>query len=198
MHLPRLRALRELRGLSQLDLAQRSGVNRRTIINVEQDKPARPSTARRLAEALDVEITDLVGEAALPKGAAASISSSERLARRNEARRRATELAYTALEALRDMLRAYAAGTEPNWPVEALEAVRTETQGLALNLGALLIEAGREDLSVDVISAAHAVDQLLARRAEVLREEGDPYAGEEEAVADAHRARAALQELAAA
>ena len=52
---PRLRELRERAALSQEDLAKRSGVSRATIADLEADKrPARPSTRRKLAKALEV------------------------------------------------------------------------------------------------------------------------------------------------
>jgi len=51
----RLRELRDRAALSQADLAQRSRVSRGTIADLEAGKrPARPSTRRRLAEALGV------------------------------------------------------------------------------------------------------------------------------------------------
>jgi transcriptional regulator with XRE-family HTH domain len=53
---PRLRELRERAALSQEDLAKKAGVARATIADLEANKrPARPSTRRKLAEALGVE-----------------------------------------------------------------------------------------------------------------------------------------------
>ena len=58
---PRLRELRERAALSQEDLAKKSGVSRATIADLEADKrPARPSTRRKLAEALGVEPAELM------------------------------------------------------------------------------------------------------------------------------------------
>jgi transcriptional regulator with XRE-family HTH domain len=58
---PRLRELRERAALSQEDLAKRSGVSRATIADLEADKrPARPSTRRKLAEALGVTPVELM------------------------------------------------------------------------------------------------------------------------------------------
>jgi transcriptional regulator with XRE-family HTH domain len=58
---PRLRELRERAALSQEDLARKSGVSRATIADLEADKrPARPSTRRKLAEALGVEPAELM------------------------------------------------------------------------------------------------------------------------------------------
>jgi transcriptional regulator with XRE-family HTH domain len=51
----RLKELRDKAALSQEDLAKRSGVARATVADLESGKrPARPSTRRKLAEALGV------------------------------------------------------------------------------------------------------------------------------------------------
>jgi transcriptional regulator with XRE-family HTH domain len=58
---PRLRELREHAALSQEDLAKKAGVARATIADLEAIKrPARPSTRRKLAEALGVEPAELM------------------------------------------------------------------------------------------------------------------------------------------
>jgi transcriptional regulator with XRE-family HTH domain len=58
---PRLRELRERVALSQEGLAKKSGVSRATIADLEAGKrPARPSTRRKLAEALGVEPAELM------------------------------------------------------------------------------------------------------------------------------------------
>jgi len=61
----RLRELREAKGLSQDDLARLSGVARATIQSAElgRRKP-RPSTRRRLAQALGVRPEDILFEQA--------------------------------------------------------------------------------------------------------------------------------------
>ncbi len=57
---PRLRELRERAALSQEDLAKQSGVSRATIADLEGEKrPARPSTRRKLAEALGIRPDEL-------------------------------------------------------------------------------------------------------------------------------------------
>ena len=61
MKLPELRHVRELRGLTQPELAAASGVSMRTIVNEEHGGEARPSTARKLAVALEVSLTVLAG-----------------------------------------------------------------------------------------------------------------------------------------
>ena len=69
----RLREERQLRGWSQRDLARETGVNPDTIsgIETEQHEP-RPSTLRKLAEGLGLEVRDFFAEPALPKGEAPS------------------------------------------------------------------------------------------------------------------------------
>lgn len=60
MKLPRLRQIRESRGLSQSKLAREARVSRDSISNYETgQREAWPATAKRLADALGVEITDL-------------------------------------------------------------------------------------------------------------------------------------------
>ncbi len=60
-----LRSLRLRRGLSQADLSTKSGVSEFTISEIEAGKRpnARPSTARKLAAGLGVNVADLYGEA---------------------------------------------------------------------------------------------------------------------------------------
>jgi transcriptional regulator with XRE-family HTH domain len=70
-----LRELREIRlrrGLSQADLSTMTGVAEFTISEIEAGKRAnpRPSTLRKLARALEVEVTDLYGGPAHPKAQA--------------------------------------------------------------------------------------------------------------------------------
>jgi transcriptional regulator with XRE-family HTH domain len=60
VQIPRLREWRELQGWTQKDLAQESGVSARSIAGYEAGASARPGTARKLAEALNIEVADLV------------------------------------------------------------------------------------------------------------------------------------------
>jgi transcriptional regulator with XRE-family HTH domain len=60
LRLPRLKEVRELHGWSQKKLAEESGVSRDSISNYEtSQREAWPATARKLADALGVEIADL-------------------------------------------------------------------------------------------------------------------------------------------
>src|SRR5829696_4128580 len=65
---PLLRSLRERAALTQEDLAKLSGVARATIADLETGKrPARPSTLRKVARGLDVEVTDLYEGPEVPR-----------------------------------------------------------------------------------------------------------------------------------
>jgi transcriptional regulator with XRE-family HTH domain len=60
LKLPRLKEVRELHGWSQAKLAEESDVSRDSISNYETgQREAWPATAKRLADALHVEIADL-------------------------------------------------------------------------------------------------------------------------------------------
>jgi transcriptional regulator with XRE-family HTH domain len=63
-----LKDLRRRRGWSQKDLAEESGVGQDTISGIESGRhEPRPSTLRKLADALGVEVADFFREPALPK-----------------------------------------------------------------------------------------------------------------------------------
>jgi transcriptional regulator with XRE-family HTH domain len=64
----RLKEERLLRGWSQRDLAREAGTTAETVSSIEtnQHQP-RPSTLRKLAKALNLEVRDLLQEPALPK-----------------------------------------------------------------------------------------------------------------------------------
>lgn len=59
VQLPRLREQRIRRAFSQQELADRSGLSRTTILKLEAGRDAWPQTARKLAKALHVKVTDL-------------------------------------------------------------------------------------------------------------------------------------------
>jgi transcriptional regulator with XRE-family HTH domain len=67
VQIPRLREWRERRALTQVELAEKAGVSERSVAGYEAGHGARPPTVRRLAEALGIEVTDLMGDAAHPK-----------------------------------------------------------------------------------------------------------------------------------
>jgi transcriptional regulator with XRE-family HTH domain len=66
-----LRELRRRKGLSQKDLAKKSGIGQDSISGIESGRhQARPSTLRKLADALGVEVEDLFREPETPKALA--------------------------------------------------------------------------------------------------------------------------------
>jgi len=63
----RLKQIRELRGLSQGALAEKTGHNKQTIYRLERGgRPTRPGTLARLSHALDVEADVLTGKKPMP------------------------------------------------------------------------------------------------------------------------------------
>ncbi len=61
VNVERLKALRQLRALSQQELSERSGVGRATISRIERGETgAHGRTLRRLASALGVGVEELV------------------------------------------------------------------------------------------------------------------------------------------
>lgn len=70
MQIPNLKQWRELRGLTQKELADRAGLHVRGIAGYEAGAGARPNTVRKLAETLGVDVMDLAGVEAIPKGSA--------------------------------------------------------------------------------------------------------------------------------
>jgi transcriptional regulator with XRE-family HTH domain len=84
LQLPRLKEVRELHGWSQARLAEESAVSRDSISNYETgQREAWPATAKKLADALDVEIADLIeparelavsGKAEAPRGAGRTLA----------------------------------------------------------------------------------------------------------------------------
>lgn len=68
MKTPRLKEWREARGETQVTLAERSGVAEHTISRIEHGAFLRPSTARKLADALNVSVADLMEKPSVPLG----------------------------------------------------------------------------------------------------------------------------------
>ena len=56
----KLRAWRQMRGMTQEDLARRAGMTHSGISRIEAGGGCTPTTARKLSYALDLEIADLV------------------------------------------------------------------------------------------------------------------------------------------
>lgn len=69
----KLKAWRQYFGLTQAELAAKSGVGHSTIMRLERDENpdhARPATRRKLAEALGISPIDLIGLPPIVEGQA--------------------------------------------------------------------------------------------------------------------------------
>ena len=70
-YLEALKDIRRRHGLSQVDLSRRSGVAQNTISDIETGRrEPRPSTLRKLAKSLGVEVADFYPETSHPKASA--------------------------------------------------------------------------------------------------------------------------------
>ena len=70
MKTPLLREWREAKGETQSSLSALSGITVATISRIEHDAPLRPSTAKKLADALGVTVVDLMNSPPVPAGKA--------------------------------------------------------------------------------------------------------------------------------
>ena len=74
MKLLRLKEWRESRGLMQKEVAKEAGVSEYTVLRAEGGISIRPNTARKIAEALNVTVADLLEEPPVPLGQAPQTS----------------------------------------------------------------------------------------------------------------------------
>ncbi len=77
MKLERLREWRQARGLEQRDVAAEAQISRRTVMRAEQGYSVEVGTARKVAEALGVEVADLLESPPVPLGQAPRPSGQE-------------------------------------------------------------------------------------------------------------------------
>ncbi|PLS82732.1 MAG: hypothetical protein CYG60_23745 [Actinobacteria bacterium] len=63
MQIPKLREWRERRGLTQKELAQVARVSPRSVAGYEAGQSIRPNTARKIADALEIAVEDLLNTA---------------------------------------------------------------------------------------------------------------------------------------
>ncbi len=105
MLLPRTKEWREARGLSQRELAAAAGAAERTVPRVEGGASVTPATARKLAAALGVTVSDLLESPPVPLAPAPSASPSPLDVAADEAGR-------TVADAVRSLMRRVAADYE--------------------------------------------------------------------------------------
>ena len=80
--LRRLRAVRQMKGLTQEQLAAAAGISRTALIAIEQGTEPKPATVEALAKALEVSPEELESEAgALLKALAPLVGAIQRLSR---------------------------------------------------------------------------------------------------------------------
>jgi transcriptional regulator with XRE-family HTH domain len=60
MKVPQLKTVRELRLMTQRELAEKAGVSQTTIVRIERGKQGALSTIRKLADALEVQPGELL------------------------------------------------------------------------------------------------------------------------------------------
>ncbi len=70
MELPRLREWRESRGLMQKEVAKTAGVSEWTVLRAEGGASVRTPTARKIADALGVSVSDLLESPPVPLASA--------------------------------------------------------------------------------------------------------------------------------
>ncbi|HLM76864.1 MAG TPA: helix-turn-helix transcriptional regulator [Rubrobacteraceae bacterium] len=90
MQLPRTREWREAAGLTQRQLSEESGVAKGTIVRIENGESATPRTAKKVADTLNISVTDLLESPPVPLGQAPT--SSEPAEEAEESKERREEL----------------------------------------------------------------------------------------------------------
>lgn len=178
MKTPRLREWRESKGETQLTLSERSGVAEHTISRIEHGAELRPTTARKLADALDVEVADLMESppvaslAGAGKGEAPPETGPSLLERAQDAARRDEEKVSRATSRL------FASeGVLPNTNITEFEEDKFRAELRALGfpdeyfedfLWPLIVKANRADLLEAELTKI--MKQLEENQAEVAHE----------------------------
>lgn len=191
MQIPNLRELRELHGLTQKELADVSGVSLRSVAGYEGGAHVRPNTARKLAQALNVEVADLVGADSSPKAQAPPSSIQPPLNGFEEERRDPTRYELNAIAILEDFC-------------ERLEEFLVLAEGAKVDPAIWLIQAhgilDRAALSLPLVQKEStrlllvpAAARLLSLHEKVF--EGARKAGVDVAEEDAKQSRELVREL---
>ena len=146
-----LREFRRRRGWSQKDLADSSGVGQDTISGIESGRhEPRPSTLRKIAEALEVEVVDFFTEPAHP------LDGAPRLGWQGAAPARAPSPSLSELLERAGASTRWLAAPEDQWQAELSSHNKTRA-------GERLVQIAREQMEESV-----AVMPYLLRGADVL------------------------------
>ena len=141
----RLWRMRDDKGWSQEELAERAGISPTTVVHLERDAQLpRMPTLRKLAGAIGVSVQELAeGEAG-----------------------RSVPLGLEVLQTLREMQDLYAPGrgTTLDWSKRDLERIAGMVASVALGAFVAELEAGRDDLAQELALRAEAVRQALLSR----------------------------------
>jgi transcriptional regulator with XRE-family HTH domain len=181
----RLKEERLLRGWSQRDLARESGTTAETISSIEtgQHEP-RPSTLRKLAEGLGIEVRDFYAEPALPKADAprgAGQSRAQRLEDLQTYEAYISEIAEKYRAEAEPLLTTLKDATEPTEEdLDSLITLLTQT-GWTFDGGHLFLE--QDDVVVEAEKGSIAERRAVARVNSALN-----------AIADVHEAISAALE----
>jgi transcriptional regulator with XRE-family HTH domain len=146
--------LRTIRGMGLAALSREAGVTEATLVALEHaTKIPRPSTLRKVAKALGVEVTDLYRE---PDEAEARVMGAGS----------PVPLGAALAHVLREMQQRYAPGRTLDWSREDLERVAARTDEATLAQFALEFEVGNDSLAQEIAQTGAAVCALLRARAQ--------------------------------
>ena len=155
-----VKEIRRRKGLSQKDLAEESGVGQDTISGIESGRhEPRPSTLRKLADALEVEVADFFREptvplAKAPRGAGLSEASS-------------FHMAAETFKGVADLLRSQLASVQPeqlpSLVYQGIAAADRAAQQKRRDVDPLLDDALEEELAAaqEVEMALSAIENVL-------------------------------------
>jgi transcriptional regulator with XRE-family HTH domain len=98
MLLPRLKAYRELKGETQVSLAEKAGVGPVSIVRAETGHSVWPSSAKKIAEALGLEIVDLMDPESIPSYMRSEAGATTRVVRDADLRWRVLEESLSVVQ----------------------------------------------------------------------------------------------------
>ena len=157
VELPRLREWRESRGLMQKEVAENAGISEWTVLRAEGGASVRTPTARKIADALGVSVSDLLESPPVPLAPAPSASPSPDAA--------VAEAGQTEDAALAVLFRGLA---QRGWEIfeQSVEEGPSET------LGRKLKAYERENVALRRIAGGR---DILGKRSEEFHEAQDAF-----------------------